>query len=214
MPMRINSFLRAHILGGKYYYNITKQYISIRVSKSLKQISEFFKLTHLPVESNRLHLKNIVEKIETYRSIHMRKMILHSCDCHLRFALEINLTLVLESTLSHLYRNMHDCLISRRPWFKKEIKWNFEESFAYKWSLMDPIWGVSRQLSQRAAREPYIVLFLTHVYDTKMYLKKLFNKHFRRIFSSTFQWRKQFFQNFSFSPWKSTKHVISQKVYF
>ena len=33
------------------------------------------------------------------------------------------------------------------------------------------IWGVSRQLSQRAAREPQIVLFLTHVYDTKMYLK-------------------------------------------
>ena len=36
------------------------------------------------------------------------------------------------------------------------------------------IWGVSRQLPQRAARKPQIVLFLTHVYDTKMYLKKLF----------------------------------------
>ena len=33
------------------------------------------------------------------------------------------------------------------------------------------IWGVSRQLSQCAAREPQIVLFLTHVYDTKKYLK-------------------------------------------
>ena len=50
------------------------------------------------------------------------------------------------------------------------------------------IWGVSRQLSQRAAREPQIVLFLTHVYDTKKYFKKLFDKRFRRIFSSAFQW--------------------------
>ena len=33
------------------------------------------------------------------------------------------------------------------------------------------IWGVSRQLPQRAACEPQIVPFLTHVYDTKMYLK-------------------------------------------
>ena len=33
------------------------------------------------------------------------------------------------------------------------------------------IWGVSRQLPQRAAREPQIVLFLTHVYDTKTYFK-------------------------------------------
>ena len=53
-----------------------------------------------------------------------------------------------------------------------------------------PLWGVSRQLSQRAAREPQIVLFLTHVYDTKKYLKKLFDKRFRRIFSSAFQWRR------------------------
>ena len=44
------------------------------------------------------------------------------------------------------------------------------------------IWGVSRQMPQRAARKPKIVLFLTHVYDTKMYLKKLFDKRFRRIF--------------------------------
>ena len=39
-------------------------------------------------------------------------------------------------------------------------------------------------MSQRAAREPQIVLFLTHVYDTKKYLKKLFDKRFRRIFFS------------------------------
>ena len=31
-------------------------------------------------------------------------------------------------------------------------------------------------------REPQIVQFLTHVYDTKMYFKKLFDKRFRRIF--------------------------------
>ena len=47
------------------------------------------------------------------------------------------------------------------------------------------IWRVSRQLPQR---EPQIVLFLTHIYDTKMCFKKLFDKHFRRIFSSAFQW--------------------------
>ena len=75
-------------------------------------------------------------------------------------------------------------------------------------------WGVSRQLPQRAAREPQIVLFLTHVYNTKMYLQKLFDKRFRRIFSSAFQWCKQFFRNFPFSHSKSTKSVISQKVYF
>ena len=33
------------------------------------------------------------------------------------------------------------------------------------------IWGVSRPLPQRATHEPQIVLFLTHVYDTKMYSK-------------------------------------------
>ena len=76
------------------------------------------------------------------------------------------------------------------------------------------IWVVSRQLSQRAAREPQIVLFLTHIYDTKMCFKKLFDERFRRIFSSAFQWRRQFFRNFPFSPQKSTKRVISQKVYF
>ena len=49
------------------------------------------------------------------------------------------------------------------------------------------IGGVSRQLPQRTARDPQIVLFLTHVYDTKMYLKKLFDKRFRRIFFSAVQ---------------------------
>ena len=66
-------------------------------------------------------------------------------------------------------------------------------------------------LPQRAAREPQIVLFLTHVYNTKTYLKKLFDKRFRPIFSSAFQWCRQFSRNFSLSPSKSTKRVISQK---
>ena len=74
------------------------------------------------------------------------------------------------------------------------------------------IWGVSRQLSQRAAREPQIVLFLTHVYDTKMYLKKLFDKRFRRIFSPAFQWYRQFFRNFPFSPSKTLAFYFSQKT--
>ena len=65
-----------------------------------------------------------------------------------------------------------------------------------------------------AARERQIPLFLTHVYDTRMYLKKLFDKRFRRIFSSAFQWCSQFSRNFRFSPSKSTKSVISEKEYF
>ena len=65
-----------------------------------------------------------------------------------------------------------------------------------------------------AARERQIPLFLTHVYDTRIYLKKLFDKRFRRIFSSAFQWCSHFSRNFPFSPSKSTKRVISQKVYF
>ena len=75
------------------------------------------------------------------------------------------------------------------------------------------IWGVSRQLPQRAAREPQTVLFLTHIYDTKMCFKKLFDKRFRRIFSSAFQWRRQFFRNFPFSAPKSTKRDISKSVF-
>ena len=65
-----------------------------------------------------------------------------------------------------------------------------------------------------AAHERQIPLFLTHVYDSRMYLTKLFDKRFRRIFSSAFQWCSQFSRNFPFSPSKSTKRVRSQKVYF
>ena len=36
-----------------------------------------------------------------------------------------------------------------------------------------------------------------------MNLKKLFDKHFQRIFSSAFQWCRQFFRNFPFSPSKT-----------
>ena len=65
----------------------------------------------------------------------------------------------------------------------------------------------------RGAR-PQIVLFLTHVYDTKMNFKKLFDKRFRRIFSSAFQWRRQFFRNFPFWPSKTLSHSISNKKHF
>ena len=65
----------------------------------------------------------------------------------------------------------------------------------------------------RVAREPQIVLFLTHVSDTKIYLKKLFDKRFRRIFSSAFQWCMQFFRNFPFSPSKTLfAFYFSQKT--
>ena len=73
------------------------------------------------------------------------------------------------------------------------------------------IWGVSRQLPQRAARESQIVLFLTHDYDTKMYLKKWFDKRFRRIFSSAFQWCRQFFRNFTFWSSKTLSNSISRR---
>ena len=76
------------------------------------------------------------------------------------------------------------------------------------------IWGVLRQLPQRAAREPQIVQFLTYVYDTKMYFKKLFDKRFRRIFSSAFQWCRQFFRNFPFWPSKTLSHSISNRKHF
>ena len=42
-------------------------------------------------------------------------------------------------------------------------------------------WLVDRAIANQ------IVQFLTYVYDTKMYFKKLFDKRFRRIFSSAFQ---------------------------
>ena len=54
-------------------------------------------------------------------------------------------------------------------------------------SALFPVFSLTQPTVQRAARKPQIVLFLTHVYDTKMYLKKLFDKRFRRIFSSAFQ---------------------------
>ena len=76
------------------------------------------------------------------------------------------------------------------------------------------IWGVSRQLPQRAARELQIVQFITHVYDTKMYFKTLFDKYFRRIFSSAFQWCRQFFRNFPFWPSKTLSHSISNRKHF
>ena len=71
------------------------------------------------------------------------------------------------------------------------------------------IWGVSRQLSQRAAREPPIVLFLTHVYDTKKYLKKLFDKRFRRIFSQLSNDVGSFFEIFHFHL-QNLFHILFQ----
>ena len=65
-----------------------------------------------------------------------------------------------------------------------------------------------------AARERQIVLYPVHVYDTRTYLEKFYDKHFWRLFSSAFQWYRQFSRNFSFSVSKSTKRVISQEVYF
>ena len=107
-------------------------------------------------------------------------------------------------------------IINLMPWIQLL---NRSQKHLFKRSLwlvekLTYIWGVSRQLPQRAARESQIVLFLTNVHDIKIYLKKLFDKRFRRIFSSAFQWCRQFFRNCPFSPSKSTKRVISQKVYF
>ena len=72
-----------------------------------------------------------------------------------------------------------------------------------------------RPIAQRGARAPISCeLYPAHVYDTKTYIKKFYDKHFRHIFSSAFQWCRQFSQNFPLSPSKATKHVISQKVHF
>ena len=57
---------------------------------------------------------------EKYCSIHVRKMILNSCDCHPRFAQVTNLPLVLESTLSHLYRKL------------PTVTWSWNLSYTYK----------------------------------------------------------------------------------
>ena len=51
------------------------------------------------------------------------------------------------------------------------------------------------------------------VYDTKTYLKKFYDKHFRRIFSSAFQWCRQFSRNFPFSP-SSTNVLYLKKCIF
>ena len=45
--------------------------------------------------------------VKKYRLIHVRKIILHSSDWHPCFTRATNLTLVLESTFSHLYRNRY-----------------------------------------------------------------------------------------------------------
>ena len=39
----------------------------------------------------------------------------------------------------------------------------------------------------RDARAPNRAISITHVYDTRKYFKKLFDKRLRRIFSSAFQ---------------------------
>ena len=64
-----------------------------------------------------------------------------------------------------------------------------------------------------AARDRQIVLYLAHVYDTKTYLKKFYDKHFRRIFSSAFQWCRQFSRNFPLSPSKYKTCYILKSVF-
>ena len=58
---------------------------------------------------------------------------------------------------------------------QKTIIYRYPYVLTYFWRNHFPrkfhICGVSRELPQRAARESQILLFLTHVYDTKMYLK-------------------------------------------
>ena len=60
------------------------------------------------------------------------------------------------------------------------------------------IWGVSRQLSQSTAREPQIVLFLTHVYDTKKYLKNCLISAFDVLFPQLSNDAGSFFEIFHF----------------
>ena len=47
-----------------------------------------------------------IQAVKKYCLLHVRKMILHSCDCHPRFARARTFTLVLESTLPQLYRKL------------------------------------------------------------------------------------------------------------
>ena len=80
---------------------------------------------------------------------------------------------------------------------KQSLVLDYYHKFLLSTALINRLyrWGVSGQLPQRAECEPQIVLFLTHVYDTKIYFKKLFDKRFRRIFSSVVLWCRQFFRN-------------------
>ena len=96
--------------------------------------------------------------------------------------------------------------------------WLFSLIYEY-WSLVDVIgpslifilyiYEAFHVNCPGAARERQIVLYLAHVYDTKTYFQKFYDKHFRLIFSSAFQWCRQFSRKFPFSPSKSTKRVIS-----
>ena len=49
--------------------------------------------------------------------------------------------------------------------------------------IKSPIYEAFHVNCSSAARERQIVLYLAHVYDTKTYLKKFYDKYFRRIFS-------------------------------
>ena len=133
------------------------------------------------------------------------------------FFLNIAISLFLLHPISHecLKLIKLEILSASRPYDAcgNNLNWQLVNARVHAYCSLH-IWGVSRQLSQRAAREPQIVLFLTHVYDTKTYFKKFFDKRFRRIFSSAFQLCRQFFRYFLFLPSKSIKRVISQKVYF
>ena len=78
-------------------------------------------------------------------------------------------------TVGWEYKKMHEMPDSLEFRSKNNYIPIYPYVLTYFWRNHFPqkvhIWGVSRQLSQRAAREPQIVIFLTHVYDTKKYLK-------------------------------------------
>ena len=95
--------------------------------------------------------------------------------------------------------------------------------YSRKWTRKIHIWGVSRQLPQRVAREPQIVLFLTHIYDTKMCFKKLSNDvgSFSEIFHFQLQkvqnvlYLKKCIFNIVFLPSRSkAEHFLRRKGYF
>ena len=58
------------------------------------------------------------------------------------------------------------------------------------------------------------MLFLTHVYDTKMYLKKLFDKRFRRIFPQLSNDVGSFSEIFHFHLQKVQKVLYLKKYIF